>query len=100
MSIPFTQYLLPDGRRIRIEIDRPEDVERKAMALIEFGASFESEVLSTGHVSIECVRPSVYGSNNPTTFALVICPNGEAVPDAVDRLVERAFQRLKAMESP
>lgn len=50
MSIPFTQWLLPDGRPRRVTIDRAPEVEAKAREMMAVGLSLEAEVLRTGEV--------------------------------------------------
>jgi len=82
MAIPFTQYLRPDGRRRSVEIERPEDIERKALQIIQAGYVFECEHLTTGHASFTIADP-VKGED----VAIEVVPSGPAVPDAVDRLV-------------
>jgi len=82
MAIPFRQYLLPDGRQKQIEIDRPEEVETKAQAIIAAGCRLEAEVLMTGEVSF-----TVFDLETETDEACEVCANGPAVLDAVDRLI-------------
>lgn len=81
MSIPFTQFLMPDGRRTSVEIDRPEEVESIAQRLILFGCRFEIEMLRTGEISMTVER------GEDETLAIEVCPNGPDVPVCVDRLV-------------
>jgi hypothetical protein len=85
MAIPFTQYLRPDGRRAQVEIDMPEEIERKAQQIIAAGYVFEVEHLTTGHASLTIADPS-----KGEDVAIEVVPNGPAVPDAVERLV-RSF---------
>jgi len=80
--IPFTQYKLPDGRRVEISIERPTSVAEKARQIIDAGYVFECEVLTTGDVSLTITDPE------EGDLAFQVCANGEAVPGAVDRLVE------------
>lgn len=53
MSIPFTQFLRPDGRQRATSIDRPAEVEGLAQHLRKVGVRFEVEELTTGEVSLE-----------------------------------------------
>lgn len=85
MSIPFTELVLPEGRRREISIDRPADVVAMAAALIGKGFRFEVERLRTGEVSMDCSRPADDGP-----VSMQICANGPGVPDAVDVLVREA----------
>lgn len=89
-EIPFTQYLMPDGRQKDIGFPcESNDVYRKAMSLIERGAVFEAEVLSTGHVSLECLFST---EPDPTSLAMRVCQNGPPVVEAVKSLVLEAWK--------
>lgn len=92
MSITFTQFRRPHGIPERVTIDRPDAITAKAYALTVCGARFEAELLMTGHASFECVIDDDEGE--PVTLASELVPNGPGVPEAVDRLVERASQAL------
>ena len=85
--IPFIQYKMPHGHKVLVDITRPELIETMAKRLLDFGARFEIEMLSTGEVSMECVMGA-----EDSTLAIELCPNGPEVPKAVDRLVDAAFQ--------
>ena len=82
-QIPFTQYKLPDGRRVEIQIERPTAVAEKAQRIIAAGYVFECEVLRNGEVSFTITDPE------EGDLAFQVCANGSAVPAAVDRLIER-----------
>lgn len=83
MAIPFTQFLRPDGRPTDVTIERGAEVEAKAQAIIARGLRFECEVLRTGHVSLTIT------DDERGDLAIQLCANSEAVPAAVDRLIER-----------
>jgi len=85
--IPFTQFLMPDGRRTPIEIDRSTSVEESAHRLISLGCHFDIEMLSTGEISMTCEDDRW---EDEPVLAHEICPNGPEVPIAVDRLVATA----------
>jgi len=84
MSIPFTQYLRPNGTRKSVTTDRPGDIEKKAFKVISAGGEFEIEELTTGQVSITCV----YDDDD---IVVEVVPNGPEVPSAVDKVVEKAY---------
>lgn len=88
--IPFTQYLMPDGRRQQTGIERPEEVERKAREILDAGLFFELELLSDWNT----VSLTVADRKKEEDVAIVLCQNGPQIPDAVDRLVEQAFALL------
>lgn len=87
--IPFTQFLMPNGRREPVEIDRPAEVAAKARRLISLGCHFDIEMLSTGQISMTCEDDR--WEDDPV-LAHEICPNGPEVPIAVDRLVATAAE--------
>lgn len=88
MSIPFTQYLRPDGRKTPVEIDRPPEIEEMAQKFIADGGYFECEETRTGHASLTAGHPAYEQGD----LAIEVVLNGPDVPDAVDRLVRKAHQ--------
>lgn len=80
MNIPFTQFLRPDGREVQTAIDRPEEIAKKAQALIEKGYAFHIEELTTGAIHMTI-------SDGEDDVAAEICPNGPAVPEMVDKMI-------------
>jgi hypothetical protein len=91
MAIEFTQYLMPHGNKSPQFIDRPEEVESKAAAVIAAGGSFEMEMLGVWpplpNVSITC-------SYDGDDIAMEVCQNGPQVITAVDAVVEKAHEIL------
>lgn len=84
--IPFTQYLMPDGRTEAISIDmKDQALHDKAAALIEAGYHFDIEMLRTGMVSMTCERNTDQGE-----LYIRLCSNGPPVVAAVRALVEDA----------
>ena len=90
-GLPFTQYLMPFGEARPQWIDRPADVEEKALAVIAAGGRFEAEMLRTGHISFEVVREK---DGETESVAAELCTNGPEVLAAVDKLVVDAYARL------
>lgn len=89
MSIPFTQYMMPDGRRKSVTIDRPPHIERIAHEVIADGCEFDCEMLRDGNISLTCVR-------DEEILVVEVCPNGPPVLEAVDRLVVSANEARSA----
>ena len=87
MAIQFTQFIRPDGRRKLISIERPADIEDKARKITAAGCVFECENLQNGKIYLDCC-------NSEAEIAIEIVPNNEAVPAAVDAIVNLAFERL------
>lgn len=83
MSIPFTQYLMPDGRKTKVTIDMPANVEQAAHALIEKGCHFDIEMLSTGMISMTCEK-------DDDCLSIEVCPNDERVVAGVEKIVKSA----------
>jgi hypothetical protein len=90
VSIPFTQFLRPNGRKTVITIVRPDAIEADAAQLMAAGARFEIEVLRTGHVSIEIVADNKCDPDEPHSLAMALVPNGPLVPTAIDEAVLNA----------
>ena len=95
MSIPFTQFLMPDGRQEQVKINRPADIETMAHKVIRAGYAFEIEMLGDyATISMEVInkRERVLSSalchNGPTE------PNKLGVPDSVDKIVREAFAKI------
>jgi len=89
-SIPFTQYLRPNGRARTIEIDRAPEIIKKARFLVSRFCSFEAEVLVTGECSFTCE------TTDGEVLAIEVVPNGPEVLAAVDRLVNAAYDKLRS----
>lgn len=79
--IPFTQYMLPNGRKVETSIEVDRDVADKAHSLIIEGLRFECEVLTTGDVSLTITDPEV------GDLDIRIVSNGPGVREAVEELV-------------
>lgn len=92
--IEFTQYLKPDGRRSRIEIPRPEEIEAMAEDLLESGFVFEAEVLNDDRT----ISLTVSDPFKEEDVAIVVVENGPKVPAAVDELVRDAHRKWMAGE--
>ena len=91
-DIPFTQYLMPNGRKVAVTIARPKEIYDKAMDIIKAGYCFEVELLTTGHVSMTI-------TDNDDDHDIEVVDNGPEVPMAVDRMITR-FHRTKAGRLP
>lgn len=88
MEIPFTQFLMPDGRTRPMIIDRPGDIGKKAKQLIDSGCRLEIEMLQTGEISmtVECDQ----ADDEIKLLAQEVCSNGPAVLIAIDKLISEA----------
>lgn len=88
--IPFTQYLLPDGKKRTVYIMMPDETEDQAQKLIDFGCHFDIEILTTGLVSMTCEM-------DDATLGIEICTNGPAIDTAITNLVSRSTQSMKEL---
>lgn len=87
MSIPFTQFCLPNAKRINVSIDRPSHIEAKASRLIVDGHYFEIEKLRNGMVNMDCQDAK------GELVASALSSDGPGIPDSIDELVLAAFER-------
>jgi len=95
-SIPFTQYLRPNGRTTSVSIQRPDDVTTKAFALIGAGYRFEIEELVTGHVSMTVEYPDHHELSGEAPLVHHLCMNGPDVPETVDTLITEAYELIQS----
>lgn len=97
-TVPFTQYLRPNGRQRPVSIERTTEVATLAMKVRDAGFRFDIEELMTGHVSmtVESNTPDAHGDY--PTIAHEICANGPDVHRAVDRLITAAYEHVAKAE--
>lgn len=88
MSIPFTQYLRPDGRRQQVSVERSPEIEAIAQEIRAKGYVFTCEVLLTGQVSLAVESPH----EDEGDIDIEIVQNGPGVGEAVDKLVKRVIK--------
>ncbi len=87
MEIEFTQYMLPNGRRVPVKIDRPDDIAEKAAAIRAKGFVFECEMLSDLNTASLTIADQREGED----VDIEVVPTGQQVPIAVDRMITRFF---------
>lgn len=80
-EIPFTQYMMPDGRKREQFIERPDEIADIALAFIKSGGRFEMEMLS------DYVTVSLTAERGDDVVAHELCVNGPEIADAVDKLI-------------
>ena len=83
-DIEFTQYLMPDGRKKTVNIDRPHAVAAKAGKLLSLGYRFECEMLSD-YTTISLTI--VHDDHEDGDVAIEVIQNGPDVPGAVDQMI-------------
>ena len=100
MTIPFTQYHLPNGRRSLTEFETDSAaIDALAEKIIEAGGRFEMEILRTGEVSITCAAQVPDETNPGETYeadiAISLCRNEYGfLKTAVEHVVAKAAVRL------
>lgn len=82
-NIPFTQFILPNGRRKEVLIDRPQPIYDKAMLIINAGYRFECEILMSGTVSLTITTDD----DDIGDVAIKLCPNNIAVLASIDAMI-------------
>jgi len=80
-DVEFTQYLMPDGRKTSVRIERSEAVATRAKEIVAAGFRFELEMLS------DYKTVSLTIADDKEDLAIEVVPNGPGVLIAVDRLV-------------
>lgn len=93
MSIRFTQYMRPNGRKVEAEIERGLRTELAAARFISAGGKFEAEVLSTNEISLTAAFKV---DDEMQDIAIQVLKTREAVPAGVDRLVKDAIKWYEA----
>ena len=83
-TIPFTQYLRPDGRRRPLSVTVSEELGALAHELLEKGFHFDIEELQTGMVSMTCEKGEIVAGHE-------ICPNGPGIDGFIEKLVRSAY---------
>lgn len=97
MSVPFTQFMMPDGRKVKVSIEMSNEIEQLARKFIIAGGWFECEMLSDKTmVSLTACWHRPDGDNDVESE---LVPNGPEVPKAVERLIRRAAAFADAQKS-
>jgi hypothetical protein len=82
-QIPFTQYILPNGRQKQIEFTTDdEDVFSKSLQLLGAGYSFSVEVLTTGQVSA-----CIVDDQEEEDAVVKICNNSEELTHNINAMI-------------
>lgn len=88
-EIPFTQYLMPHGRKSPVTIERSADIAAKAREIIAAGFRFECEMLG------DYSTISLTIADDDADHAIEVVKNGPDVPVAIDRMIS-AFNPANA----
>lgn len=91
--IPFTQYMLPNGRQVDTSFPADDLTHEAAQKIIAQGARFAAEVLRTGAVSLTV-------EYDDDDIAIEVVPNGPEVLSAIVKLVKDATNELAVLAAP
>lgn len=83
LTIPFTQYMRPNGRKVPQQFPCDQETYDKAQQLLELGLRFEAEVLMNDMCSFTIFDPM----SDIGDVAIKLCMNGPKVPETVKALV-------------
>lgn len=89
LTIPFTQYVRPDGRKRPVDAPADRETYDLAQQVIAAGMRFECEVLTTGQVSLTV-------AHRDEDVAIELSPNGPEIDEALQRLVRKAHALIGA----
>lgn len=92
ITVPFTQYLRPDGRTKEISIEMPRKIGLLARSLLSKGYYFSAEILTTDQVSLTC--EAVVSGVESKIAAHIVCDDGPGVPQQVERLITEAWDSV------
>jgi len=92
-GIPFTQYLLPHGRKAPRWIKMPTEIEDLAKRFIDDGGWFECEMLGDMKTVSLTACKTIRGEDQDIEIEVV--ENGPEIPSAVERLVRKAAKWIK-----
>jgi len=88
MSETFTadiiQFMRPDGRQVERTVELPKQFEPNYLNMINSGCRFESEVLSTGEVSLTLANTA-----EEEDVDIEVVENGPEVPLALVGMLKR-----------
>ena len=79
----FTQYLMPDGRPVKVKTRVALGLRDKAELIVAAGFKFEIEMLQTGAISIT-IGDGLLDSGD---YAHEVCANGPPVVTAIEKMI-------------
>ena len=82
LSVPFTQYILPYGRKERILFPATQEMADKAKLILDAGYVFEIEILRTGIISATITDPIT-----ECDVAIVLASNDETAPLKIKKMI-------------
>jgi len=95
--IQVTQYILPNGRKEQIEVERPPEIEALAKRFVDAGGKYEAEILTTGQVSLTAVYPV---DGEPQDVVIKVGSMGSDLLAMTDDLIRRSVDYLDGNVDP
>jgi hypothetical protein len=92
MEIPFTEYVLPHGRRAIVNFLVPKDKENEAKKLLELGYEFSCEKLRTGDAVLYSNKKNL--EDETTTTALIIMSDKQYTREEIIKKLLDGFSQL------
>lgn len=90
--IYFTQYLFPNQKKIKISIERDQEIEDKWQDLVDNGFDFEIEN-KDGTIWATCIRSSDDDEECDETHD-VFGKNDNTVPVLIDKLIRESWDKF------
>lgn len=101
-KLPFTQYLLPDGKTKEVEFPIPEDWDKETKKIATELCNndkvyFECEILTNGRVALYAQHKDIV-EQYEVDWCIECCDNGPEVPFTLHRLMHHAYESLQELE--
>ena len=94
ITIPFTQYHLPNGRASKElfyfqdgDLEKPEQINKKIQELLSNNVHFDAEILSTGVMSFTAER-------DDDLLSIQLSDKGPSVIKTIETLILDAHENL------
>lgn len=85
-EVDVIQYLMPNGRRRHCKTDLPVDVKPAYEDMQQHNCRFESEMLTTGEVSL-----TIYDPDSESDIDIEVVKNGPDIQTAMARMLKRGL---------
>jgi hypothetical protein len=82
-DVPFTQYLMPNGRRENVTLSVDGETYPKARQILDAGYRFEVEMLS----DMNTVSATIFDPEKEEDVAICLAPNGPEVPARIKAMI-------------
>lgn len=87
MTIPFTQYMMPNGFKNPVEISLDEETEAKAQQILAKGYRFECEMLSDYRTCSFSITHPTLDEGEPYDVVTAIATNGPGIRQTITHMI-------------